>query len=167
MFFLTVFICVLAIACGKNNPEPKNQKDNPGGIEPCELLTSEQVSTVLPGHDEGYVAHSGGSLIEGVDSYQCSYSDEGLSLFTVILHVAVDKKRFDEIKLDPSTYRMDKSVRELKIGDGGWLYGEPDDMKLKAEKGFTVLEFELLAKNAGDKKDKLVELASSIMKKIK
>jgi hypothetical protein len=136
-------------------------------IVPCELLTSEQVETVLPGHDDGFTAASGGSLMKGVDSYQCSYSDEDYNLLTVIVHVAVDKENFDWIKPKPKVIKeIHKNVKDLNIGDGGWLFGSPDDMQLKASKGFTVLELELMSPNAGEKGDALVELAKILMKKL-
>ncbi|RPI73619.1 MAG: hypothetical protein EHM47_05770 [Ignavibacteriales bacterium] len=137
-------------------------------IVPCELLTSSQVENVLPGHDGGFTAISGGSLMKGVDSYQCSYSDEAFNLLTVIVHIAADKESFDWIRpKDRVISEMHKDVRDLEIGDGGWLFGSPDDMQLKATDGYKVIELELMSENAGEKGDALVELASILLNKIK
>lgn len=135
-------------------------------IVPCELLTSEQVETLLPEHDGGYTAASGGSLMKGVDSYQCSYSDEKYNLFTVIVHVAKTKDDFDWIKPRKSIPEIYEGAVKLSVGDGGWLYGEKDDMKVTVSKGFTVLELELMYPNAEEKSDAMVALAKILMKKI-
>jgi len=76
------------------------QDNNSSKIFPCKLLTSEQVNTVLPDNDEGYLAHSGGSLIKDVDSYQCSYSNEDWEIFNVTITVAPNEKNdFFKIKI--------------------------------------------------------------------
>lgn len=54
-----------------------------GPLDPCTFLTRQQVETVLPGHDGGMVIHSGGSLVAGVDAYQCFYSNQAADVFTV------------------------------------------------------------------------------------
>lgn len=130
-------------------------------IVPCELLSGEQVETVLPGHDEGFTAHSGGSLMNGVDSYQCSYTNEKMDLFTVIVHVAADEDKFSWIKPTSSS-----SGTELKIGDGGWLDSEQDELKLEASKGLKVIELNLMAPNAPEKTDALIKIASALLDKI-
>lgn len=133
----------------------------PNDIVPCELLTNEQVETVLPGHDEGFTAHSGGSLMEGVDSYQCSYSNEKLDLFTVIVHVAADKEKFDWIKPGSSS-----EGTALKIGDGGWLISNKDELKLKASKGLKVIELNLMTAEAEKNTDALIKIAAILLDKI-
>jgi hypothetical protein len=134
-----------------------------GGLQPCRLLTAEQVAHVLPEHDDGFVAKEGGSLIEGVDAYQCSYSNPAGDLLTVVLNVAVDADRFEKIK--PSGFAMGSDARELDVADGGWLRGEEDDMKVTVLKGLTVIDLELLAADAGQKGDALVELARQVASK--
>lgn len=130
-------------------------------IVPCELLTSEQVETVLPGHDEGYTALSGGSLMKGVDSYQCSYTNKNTDLLTVIVHVAANEERFSWIKPQPSS-----SKTEVKIGDGGWLLSDSNGLKLEASKGLKVIELNLMAADAQTKTDALIKLASILLDKI-
>ncbi|MDH4349161.1 MAG: hypothetical protein OEW17_10165, partial [Gemmatimonadota bacterium] len=116
-------------------------------IDPCKLLTREQVATVLPNHDGGSVAHAGPALIPGVSAYQCSYVDKEFNLLTVILNVAVDDKRFAEIR--PGSIVTDE--QQVAVADGGWVRGDPSDMKLTAVKGRTVIDLELMAPGAGGK----------------
>ena len=56
--------------------------------------------------------------------------------------------------------------RKVDVGDGGWLRGEDDDMKLTAVKGRTVIDLELMAPKARDKADALVELARAVAAKL-
>jgi hypothetical protein len=137
-------------------------------LVPCELLTAEQVETVLPGSDEGYTAASGNSLMEGVKSYQCSYNNDKYDLFTVIIHVASSEKDFEWIKPKDSSIRDSyEDAKKLQIGDGGWLYGDPNDMKVEVAKGFSVIQLELSSDKAKEKGDALIELAVILVKKIK
>ena len=165
---LSVSLLSLALACGNGNKneDAETETESSGDIVPCELLTVKQVETVLPGTDEGYTASSGGSLMKGVDSYQCSYSDEAYNLFTVIVHIAATKEDFDWIKPRKSIGEDYEDARKLTIGDGGWLYGEPNDMKVEIVKGFTVIELKLMSDNAKEKGDALVELAKILINKI-
>jgi hypothetical protein len=136
-------------------------------INLCELLSKDQVETVLPGADEGYTAARGESLMKGVKSYQCSYNNDKYDLFTVIIHVASSEKDFDWIKPKKNIRDSYEDAKELKIGDGGWLYGNPDDMKVEVSKGFSVIQLELSCENAKEKSDALVELAQILVKKLK
>jgi hypothetical protein len=165
---LSVSLLSLALACGNGNKneDAETETESSGDIVPCELLTVKQVETVLPGTDEGFTASSGGSLMKGVDSYQCSYSDEAYNLFTVIVHVAATKDDFDWIKPRESIGDDYKDAHKLTSGDGGWLYGSPDDMKVEVVKGYKVLELHLISPFAGEKGDALVELAKILINKI-
>ena len=133
---------------------------------PCALLSSEQVNTVLPGHDGGSVAANGGSLIKGVDSYQCSYTRiEGTDalLFTVIVHRAHDDAAFGEIKPSNSFH---EDHQPAQAGDAAWLYGDDKDLKLQMLKGRSVVELELMTPDAAAKKDAVVELARALAGKV-
>jgi len=165
---LSFSLLSLALACGNGNKneDAETETESSGDIVPCELLTVKQVETVLPGTDEGYTASSGGSLMKGVDSYQCSYSDEAYNLFSVIVHIAATKDDFDWIKPKKDVIESYKDFRKLDIGDGGWLYGESNEMKVRASKGFAVIELNLSLENAGEKGDALVELAKILINKI-
>jgi len=133
------------------------------GIKPWELLSKAQVATVLPEPDDGFQAHAGGSLIKGVDAYQCSYSNPAMNILTVILNVAAEDERFEDIK--PGSVIREGS-RKVDVGDGGWLRSEDDDMKLTAVKGRTVIDLELMAPKARDKADALVALARAVAAKL-
>jgi len=169
--FIVCLVFSFTMACGNGNKNEEAKEEtknlNSNDIVPCELLTLEQVKTVLPGSSEGYTAASGGSLMKGVDSYQCSYTNDKLNLFTVIVHIAVTGEDFNWIKPKDSIRDSYEDARELNIGDGGWLYGKPDDMKVKVAKGYTVVELELMSDNAKEKENALVELASILIEKIK
>ncbi|HSD62922.1 MAG TPA: hypothetical protein VLB50_03960 [Ignavibacteriaceae bacterium] len=160
-FVLFTVITFLALFSAFDFNNSGNEFNKIIDIVPCELLTSEQVETVLPGHDEGYTALSGGSLMKGVDSYQCSYANEKTDILTVIVHVAADKDKFDWIKPQPSS-----SETEIKIGDGGWLSSEPNELRLEASKGLKVIELNLMADDAQTKTDALIKLASILIDKI-
>jgi hypothetical protein len=127
-------------------------------IAPCELLTDEQVATVLPNHEPGDVDHAGPSLIDGINAYQCSYLDEEVNMLTVVVNVASTDELFAEIK---PTMWGDNDAQKISVGDGGWIRGEDDDMKVTVMKGRAVLDLELMAPGAKGKSAALVELAKA------
>ena len=133
---------------------------------PCALLGGDEVATVLPGHDGGMVAANGGSLIKGVDSYQCSYTRvEGtdVQLFTVIVHKAADDAAFEQIRPSKSMHEDDQPV---EAGDAAWVYGDEDDLKLRMLKGHSIVELELMLPDAATRKDAVVELARALAGKV-
>jgi len=158
ILFFAAFLLLITLGFLSDNDD--NISENPTDIVPCELFTSEQVSTVLPGHDEGFTAKSGGSLMKGVDSYQCSYTNDNTDLFTVIVHVAANEERFSWIKPDLTL------GTKIKLGDGGCLISESDELKLEASKGLKVIELDLIAPGAKEKSDALIKLASVLLEKI-
>jgi hypothetical protein len=103
------------------------------------------------------VVHFGGSLIAGVDVYQCSYANDAADVFTVVLNVAVDDQHFDKIR---PHFDADEATK-VPVGEGGWLRGDPNDLKLTAVRGRTVLDLELLATDAKAKGPALVALAQT------
>jgi len=127
-------------------------------IAPCELLTDEQVATVLPNHMPGDVDHAGPSLVDGINAYQCSYLDEEVNMLTVVVNVAATDKLFAEIK---PTMWGDTDAQKIDVGDGGWIRGEDDDMKVTVMKGRAVLDLELMAPGAKAKSAALIELAKA------
>jgi hypothetical protein len=131
-------------------------------LDPCKILSKEQIATVLPNHDGGFIAHAGGSLIQGVDAYQCSYTDPNANVFTVVVNIAVDGKRFGEIK----PHFFSGEATKVPVGEGGWLRGETDDMKLTAVKGRAVLDLELLAPDARQKGPAMVILAKAAIARL-
>lgn len=170
-----VGLIVVGLACvvagcggGAENASPEGEPATvaeAGGSDErvCNLLTSDQVSSVLPGHDGGSVMHSGGSLLQGVDAYQCSYtvvSGTDVRLLNVILNVASTDEMFEEIKPSGFAYEKEEAVT---IGDGGWSSGSAGNWKIKALKGRTMVDLELMAPDAKAKADQLLALARGIV----
>jgi hypothetical protein len=137
-------------------------KQASGAIAPCDLLTAQQIATVLADPDEGMAVKTGGSMIEGVDAYQCSYSNANHDLLTVTVHVATDNTLFTEIEPRRPMSELYDEIREIEVGDGGWLYGDPTEMKLTAGQGNSVIELELMTADAGELGDALIELGNTI-----
>ena len=132
-------------------------------VEPCELLTDEEVTTVVPAHMEGDVDHAGPSLIDGVNAYQCSWLDEQTNMLIVVVNSARDDATFAKIKPSGFLYSDDQ---KLDLGDGGWVHGDPDDMKVTVFKGHFLLDVELLMPDAGTKSAALVELAKAALSRL-
>lgn len=130
-------------------------------IAPCNLLNSEQVESVLPGHDSGYSPISGGSLMNGIDSYQCTYTNDQSGILMVILHIAADKEKLDWIKSHSVSL-----TKEINIGDGGWISSDTTEIKLVATKGLKVIKLQLISSEANKKKDRLIKLASDLLVKL-
>lgn len=152
-----------AVACtgqrGETADATAGRAASAADIQPCRLLTADQVSTVLPGHDDGTVAHAGGSLIAGVDAYQCSYSDSASNLLTVVVNRAVDDARFERIK---PVHRGESGVQKVGVADGGWTWGDGDDWRAQVVRGRAVIDVELLAPDAKQKRDQLVGIAGVV-----
>jgi hypothetical protein len=169
-------ISTLALACGGGEETPSNAISttnlsngvNRAGeaIAPCDLLTAEQVATVLAGSDEGMAVKTGGSMIDGVDAYQCSYSNTDLDMLTVTIHVATDNTLFTEIEPRRPMSELYDEIREIEVGEGGWLYGDPTEMKLTASQGDAVIELELMTADAGESGDALVALGDAVVSHI-
>ena len=158
----------ITLACGSGPREAAtggeaSSASSSNAIEPCRLATAEQVANVLPNHDGGSVAHAGASLLKGIDAYQCSYLNPETDLLTVIVHVAADQERFGAIKKSGSFHGDHRAV---PIADAAWVWGEGDNMKVQVEKGLTILDLELTAKNAAARADALVDLARAVSGKI-
>ncbi len=129
-------------------------------VAPCELLTDAEVTTVLPNHMSGDVDHAGPALIDGVNAYQCSWMDQEVHMLIVVVNSARDDATFAEIK---PTMWGDNDAKKLALGDGGWVRGEPDDMKVTVLKGHFVLDLELMSPDAAQKADALVALAKAAL----
>lgn len=171
---LVISTMVLACGGGEETPSTAISTTNSSNvasrsseaIDPCDLLTAEQVATVLTGSDEGMAVKTGGSMIEGVDSYQCSYSNTDLDLLTVTIHVATDNILFTEIEPRRPMSELYDEIREIEVGDGGWLYGGPTEMKLTAGHGDAVIELELMTAGAGESGGALVALGDVVASQI-
>ena len=170
---VALLISVLVLECGGGEETPSisisatsSSNGANAAIAPCDLLTVEQVSTVLTDSDEGMAVKTGGSMTEGVDAYQCSYSNGNLDLLTVTVHVATDQMRFTEIEPRRPLSELYDEIREIEVGDGGWLYGDPTEMKLTASQGDAVIALLLMSANASEHGDAIVALGDAIAKHI-
>ncbi len=153
----------LALMCAACTPQadqaPPAAAQTDAGMNPCELVTLEQVQTVLPGASPGTTPHSGGSLIEGIDAYQCSYVDPAGELLTVILNVARTPEKFAEIAPGNA---VRENRRRVDVAQEGWLVAGADEVKLKSVQGLTVFDVDLLATEASGREAQLVELARAV-----
>ncbi|MCP5165596.1 MAG: hypothetical protein H6990_11135 [Pseudomonadales bacterium] len=133
------------------------------GLMPCELLSPEEVASVLPAAGAGTTTQSGGSLIEGVDAYQCSYLNATADLLTVILNVAADDQRFDQIA--PGS-ELREERQPVQIGEGGWMSVAPGEVKITAIQNRTVIDIDLMTSDAADRTAQLILLTESVAAKL-
>jgi hypothetical protein len=128
-------------------------------LDPCKLLSDEQVRVVVPKLAGGMVTHAGASLIKGVDAYECAYVDEQANGLNVILNIATDEARFAEIKGSPSRY---EKAQKVGIGDEAWIYPRDNSLNVTAYKHFTVIDLQLSGPDATQKSKELIELARTV-----
>ncbi len=147
--------------------EPEEEEDDDDRFGVCRLLTAEQVARVLPGSDGGSVTHGGGSLIEGVDSYQCTYAaarDADVDLLTLIVTVAPDAALFERIEVSGFAFDDDDAVA---VGDSGWKRDDSaDEFEVVANKGRSVLRIALMAEGAQGKSEPMLALAQAVAAKL-
>jgi hypothetical protein len=141
------------------------------GLAVCDLLSDEEVTQVMPGHDGGIVTSAGGSLVEGIDVYRCSYTarKDGIAAFDLLnvsVTVAATAELFDQVRpdADPKRNAYD-NFAEIESGDGGYTYGDPDEMMVDVWKGTTAVALELVAADAASHTDRLVALAATALSK--
>lgn len=159
---LVVSLAALAtLACGGGDPSNARERPAAPAIEACALLTAEEVATVLPGHGGGVVAPREGAFDDGVDAFQCSYTEPapGLHTFEVILNVAVDEDHFDRLR--PSRRAME-NARELDVADAAWLRDFGGALVLTVLKGRTRIDLDLRVADGAAKADALVALARAV-----
>lgn len=159
--FLLVVLFLFLFSSVFYSEEGADKNTSGEEIAPCELLNSEQVESVLPGHDSGYSPLTGGSLIDGIKSYQCTYTNDQSEILLVILHVAADKQKLEWIKSHTVSL-----TKEINIGDGGWISSDSTEIKLVATKGLKVIKLNLISLQAEQKKDKLIKLASGLLENL-
>jgi hypothetical protein len=142
-----------------------------GDIRICDALTAEQVSTVLPKHDGGTQMASGPSPANNIKLYQCSYGavrGTDVDFLTVVVLVGADRAAFEFIKPNRSAKRDSFPIfQELKIGDGGMLYGKPGEIEAETWKGTTVVSLKLVAPEAERHADAIVRLTSIVVTTVK
>ncbi|MBK7251730.1 MAG: hypothetical protein IPI06_12935 [Gammaproteobacteria bacterium] len=156
-------LVIICTACTRQAPPEQHAATAAEKPGPCDLLTPGQVQTVLPGASAGMTTHSGASLVEGIDAYQCSYVNPTGEVLTVILNVARTPDRLAEIA-PGSAVRENR--RRVDIAQEGWLSTSADEVKIKAVKGLTVFDIDLLATDASDREAQLMELARTLAVRI-
>lgn len=166
---------LLLAACGNQGDStptttasvPEAEDDDGDSFGICRMLSAEQVSSVLPGHDGGSVISAGGSLIEGIDSYQCSYSavqGTDLGLLAVIVTVAPDDALFEQIKVSGFAFDDDDAVA---VGDRAWKKDDSaDEFEVVANKGRSVLRIGLMSAGARGKSEQMLALARTVAGKL-
>ncbi len=160
----TLATVVLLCGCGKQGEDAGGDENSSRGPDPCALLSAAQVTTVLPDSDGGYAAMRGGSLVKGVDSYQCSYSDPTSNTLLLIFHTADTAAHFDDIKpKNPSWAVGEKNVQRVNLGDSGWLQRNEHELKLEASHGRLVIQLSLDAPDALEKEGALIALGQALL----
>lgn len=133
----------------------------------CDLLTDEQVTTVVPGHDGGHDQDtSEASLMKDVSMEHCKYyhgGPEGLVMLDVIVYRASSDEGFEQIAISEWGHSSDT---KLDIGDVSFLEDAGGTWTATASKGRTVFEISLMADDAGAKSEQLVELARAVAAKL-
>lgn len=133
----------------------------------CKMLTNEQVETVLAGHGGGEVVHAGGSMMDGVDSYQCSYTSEvsgQYSVLTLVVSVASTPELLGRIR--PSGFLYGEADRP-EIADGAFINGKMDgELGVTVIKGLNKIDMDLMAENAHALRQQMIELAATVAAKL-
>jgi hypothetical protein len=132
-------------------------------IEPCKLLTDDQVRTVVPDLKGSFVAANGESLTKGIESYQCSYVNERAQGLMVILTIAVDDDHFKQIKGSSSSHA---DAQKVDVGDVGWLSAKDGGLNVTVHKKRTVIDLTLNTQDAPQKSKGLTELARAVAAKV-
>lgn len=167
--FLTCGIAVVALAgCGGGADDTEGDTAADSALAVCDLLADADVSQVLPGHDGGIVTADGGSLIEGVDTWQCSYTAQGgdpadFDLLTVVVTRASTPEQFEQVRPSAAAKRETYSqFSETEAGDG-YVYGEANDTMVDIWQGTTLVTIELVADDAAQRATQLILLAGKAL----
>jgi hypothetical protein len=136
-------VCLLVLACsGGDAPEandidssvavadasPASESVRPDSIrtdiDVCELLTGEQVATVLPGHEGGLETASGAQLFgDDTRSYKCSYdAQEAGEVYFFTVDLTVGPFGLMSYQTGREMAQAEGDIhREVEIADGGWV----------------------------------------------
>lgn len=165
---ILVLMGLVLAGCGEQSPPPpaaagQEAAQDSDGFGICRMLSAAQVASVLPGSDSGSVTQDGGSLIEGVDSYQCSYTavrGAEVDLLTLIVTVAADDARFAQIEVSGFAFDEDDAVA---VGNSGWKKDDnADEYEIVANKGRSVLRINLMAPGAQGRSEQMLALAQAV-----
>jgi hypothetical protein len=172
-FTMTLILLGIVLAgCGSDSDVPSANgaavaAEDTDSFGICRMLTDEQVTTVLAGHDGGEVTHSGGSMMDGVDSYQCSYTSEANDQYSVLaLVVSVASNPELLAKLRPSDFLYSEDNRP-EIADGAFVNDKMDgELGVTVIKGLHKIDLDLSSEDAHSRKQALLELAASVAGKL-
>lgn len=169
MILSVVIATSSALACGSGDAGvakatgTSSAQGKPGRIEPCKLLTDEQVRTVVPDLKGSFVASAGESLMKDVDAYQCSYVNATGAGLLVVLNVAANDASFAAIRGSSDRYA---DAQKLDLGDAAWVFAKDDDLNVTVHKGRTVIELTLNNAQATQQTKALTDLARAVTAKI-
>ncbi len=164
---LILTVTVLLAGCGNATDTPAGNSAAGGSsngdsdsLAPCELLTSEQVATVLPEADAGFTTARGRSLLPGVRNFQCSWSNPADDAFYLVFEIAADDEAFAAIKpTQRAAYVRDMGAREPGIGDESWIYEDRDgSLRFRILQNRKVIDLHLQSADAPSREPALIEL---------
>jgi hypothetical protein len=176
---------VALAACGDSDPDtdaatavPRDvaqlgsARPIPTDIEVCELLTDEQIATVLPGHEGGFEAASGESLFgDNTQSYKCSYdAEQGNAVFFFTIDLTVGEFGVRSYQAGRELAEAEGDIdRRIDVADGGWIEVGDDwlgqgipHVTATVLKNPTEISILLMTPDAHDKIDQVIELASLV-----
>jgi hypothetical protein len=157
-----------SLSCGGENAGAASEADEtasaaaePSGqkIEPCQMLTDDQVATVVAGAT-GMTVSSGGSLLAEMDDYQCTWVNTDTHSLILIVHQAHSDSSFALVRPDPARFA---EARTVSVGDGGWFRTNPQgNPEVTATKGRSLIILELDSPDKTARTEALIELARAV-----
>lgn len=168
---LSLTVTALLAGCGNatdtsaDSPAATGNSDSPA---PCELLTRDQVATVLPEPDAGFATARGRSLLPGVRNFQCSWSNPATDSFYLVFEIAENDAAFESIKpKERAAYVRDLGAREPGIGEESWIYEDRDgSLRFKIVQNRKVIDLHLESADAPSRESALVELGRIVAERL-
>lgn len=141
---------------------------NSDSLAPCELLTRQQVATVLPDADAGFATARGRSLLPGVRNFQCSWSNPEDASFYLVFEIAADDQAFDTIKpKERAAYVRDLGAREPGLGEESWIYEDRGgSLRFKIVQNRKVIDLHLESADAPSRESALIELGRIVAERL-
>lgn len=173
--YLGSIFCMLSIVLMGCGDDGAGKSGNGGAVAAdevdsfgiCRMLTNEQVAAVLADHDGGEVVHAGGSMMEGVDSYQCSYTSEAngqYSVLTLVVSVASSPELLAKIRPNDFLYGEDDRP---EIADGAFINEKIEgEMGITVIKGMNKVDVDLSSNDAHSRRKEMIELAAIVADKL-
>lgn len=172
---LILTLTVLMTGCGNatdtaagNSAAAGDSNSNSDSLAPCEMLTSEQVATVLPDPDSGFATARGRSLLPGVRNFQCSWSNPANDSFYLVFEIAADDEAFEAIKpTQRAAYVRDLGAREPGLGEESWIYEDRDgSLRFKIVQNRKVIDLHLESADAPSRESALIELGRIVAERL-